>query len=122
MNEELAKMIGEAAREARQRAGLTQAEVASLVEITSMVYSRMERGKVMPSVPTVPANSALRTCPRRRGSSPPWPLRADPFVRPLPLPLVAPSRVNRPPVDDMGTSLSTTSSRTRRFDRWKRRR
>jgi transcriptional regulator with XRE-family HTH domain len=53
MNEELARMIGEAAREARQRAGLTQAEVASLVEITSMVYSRMERGKVMPSVPTL---------------------------------------------------------------------
>ncbi|WP_224245692.1 helix-turn-helix domain-containing protein [Hyalangium gracile] len=53
MNEELARKIGEAAREARQRAGLTQAEVASLVEITSMVYSRMERGKVMPSVPTL---------------------------------------------------------------------
>lgn len=53
MNEELAKMIGEAARAARQRAGLTQAEVAALVEITSMVYSRMERGKVMPSVPTL---------------------------------------------------------------------
>jgi transcriptional regulator with XRE-family HTH domain len=53
MNEELAKMIGDAAREARLRAGLTQAQVASLVEITSMVYSRMERGKVMPSVPTL---------------------------------------------------------------------
>jgi transcriptional regulator with XRE-family HTH domain len=53
MNEELARMIGEAARAARQRSGLTQAEVAALVEITAMVYSRMERGKVMPSVPTL---------------------------------------------------------------------
>jgi transcriptional regulator with XRE-family HTH domain len=53
MNEELARMMGRAAREARQRAGLTQVEVASLVGITSMVYSRMERGKVMPSVPTL---------------------------------------------------------------------
>jgi transcriptional regulator with XRE-family HTH domain len=53
MNEELASMIGEAASAARHRAGLTQVEVAALVGITSMVYSRMERGKVMPSVPTL---------------------------------------------------------------------
>ena len=53
MNEELARMIGEMAAEARHRAGLTQVEVAALVEITPMVYSRMERGKVMPSVPTL---------------------------------------------------------------------
>jgi transcriptional regulator with XRE-family HTH domain len=53
MNEELAKKIGDVACEARHRVGLTQAQVAALVEITSMVYSRMERGKVMPSVPTL---------------------------------------------------------------------
>jgi transcriptional regulator with XRE-family HTH domain len=52
-NEELARKIGEAAREARGRAGLTQVEVAALVGITPMVYSRLERGKLMPSVPTL---------------------------------------------------------------------
>jgi transcriptional regulator with XRE-family HTH domain len=53
MNEDLARSIGEVAREARNRAGLTQVEVATLVGITPMVYSRMERGKLMPSVPTL---------------------------------------------------------------------
>jgi transcriptional regulator with XRE-family HTH domain len=53
MNEELARSIGSAAREARSRAGLTQVEVATLVGISPMVYSRLERGKVMPSVPTL---------------------------------------------------------------------
>jgi len=53
MNEELAKRLGDAAREARRRAQLTQAEVASVIGISPVVYSRMERGLVLPSVPTL---------------------------------------------------------------------
>lgn len=53
MNEELSKQLGTAAREARHRAQLTQAEVASLIGISPVVYSRMERGMVLPSVPTL---------------------------------------------------------------------
>jgi transcriptional regulator with XRE-family HTH domain len=53
MNEELSKQLGAAAREARHRAQLTQAEVASLIGISPVVYSRLERGMVLPSVPTL---------------------------------------------------------------------
>jgi len=53
MNEKLARTIGEASREARSRAGLTQVEVADLVGINPMVYSRLERGKLLPSVQTL---------------------------------------------------------------------
>jgi transcriptional regulator with XRE-family HTH domain len=53
MNEALAKQLGNAARAARHRAQLTQAEVASLIGISPVVYSRMERGMVLPSVPTL---------------------------------------------------------------------
>ncbi|AEI64192.1 helix-turn-helix transcriptional regulator [Corallococcus macrosporus] len=45
--------MGEAARGARLRAGLTQADVAERVGIAAEVYGRMERGKMMPSVPTL---------------------------------------------------------------------
>ncbi|MFY2559342.1 helix-turn-helix domain-containing protein [Corallococcus terminator] len=64
MNEELAVTIGTAARAARQNLGLTQAEVAERVELVSMVYSRLERGKMLPSVP-----SLYRLC-RELGVSP----------------------------------------------------
>lgn len=53
MNEALAITIGAAARAARARLGLTQADVAERVGIAMEVYSRMERGKVMPSVTTL---------------------------------------------------------------------
>lgn len=53
MNEQLANILGAAARAARTRAGLTQAEVAGMVDIATMVYSRLERGKMLPSVPTL---------------------------------------------------------------------
>jgi transcriptional regulator with XRE-family HTH domain len=53
MNEQLANILGAAARAARTRAGLTQAEVAEMVDIATMVYSRLERGKMLPSVPTL---------------------------------------------------------------------
>ncbi|WP_342377533.1 helix-turn-helix domain-containing protein [Myxococcus stipitatus] len=53
MNEELASTVGKAAREARSRLGLTQADVAERVGIAMDVYSRMERGRVLPSVTTL---------------------------------------------------------------------
>ena len=57
MSEELARQIGSAAREARTHLGLTQAEVAEKLGIAHMLYSRLERGKMLPSVPTL-----LRMC------------------------------------------------------------
>jgi transcriptional regulator with XRE-family HTH domain len=40
-------------RAARMRAGLTQAEIAASVGIAPEVFGRMERGKMLPSVPTL---------------------------------------------------------------------
>jgi transcriptional regulator with XRE-family HTH domain len=48
----LAKYLGAAARECRLRLNMTQADVAELVEIATEVYGRIERGGVLPSVPT----------------------------------------------------------------------
>lgn len=45
--------IGAAAREARKQAKLTQEEVAERVGIAPEVYGRIERGVIMPSVPTL---------------------------------------------------------------------
>lgn len=53
----LARHVGAAAREARARAGLTQAEVAERAELATEVYARLERGHMLPSVP-----SLLRLC------------------------------------------------------------
>lgn len=53
MNEALASTVGATARSARARLGLTQADVAERVGIAMEVYSRMERGKVLPSVTTL---------------------------------------------------------------------
>lgn len=53
MNEQLAEVIGKAARAARDKMGLTQAQVAERIQLTSLVYSRIERGKMMPSVPSL---------------------------------------------------------------------
>ncbi|WP_216623551.1 helix-turn-helix transcriptional regulator, partial [Corallococcus exercitus] len=53
MERKLAVSVGAAARAARLRAGLTQADVADRVGIASEVYGRLERGKMMPSVPTL---------------------------------------------------------------------
>ncbi|NOK09822.1 helix-turn-helix domain-containing protein [Corallococcus exercitus] len=48
MNENLKTVFGAAARAARLRLGLTQADVADRVGIAMEVYSRMERGKMLP--------------------------------------------------------------------------
>ncbi|MBM7115705.1 helix-turn-helix domain-containing protein [Archangium primigenium] len=53
MDENLQRLLGEAARAARLRLGLTQAEVAKKVRLKSGVYGRVERGMMMPSVPTL---------------------------------------------------------------------
>ena len=53
MNEKLASVIGKAARAAREQLGLTQAEVAELMDLSPVVYNRLERGRMLPSVPTL---------------------------------------------------------------------
>jgi transcriptional regulator with XRE-family HTH domain len=53
MTDLLAENLGKAARAARERLGFTQAEVAELVEMTTVVYNRMERGKLLPGVRTL---------------------------------------------------------------------
>lgn len=54
---QLAPTIAKAARQARNRAGLTQEEVADGAGVATEVYGRMERGLLLPSVPTL-----LRLC------------------------------------------------------------
>ncbi|HYO53359.1 helix-turn-helix transcriptional regulator [Archangium sp.] len=51
--QKLSKSLGDTAREARQRAGLTQADVAEHIGVATEVYGRLERGLLMPSVPTL---------------------------------------------------------------------
>ncbi|QRK05221.1 helix-turn-helix transcriptional regulator [Archangium violaceum] len=48
----LALHIGAMAREARKSAGLTQEEAAELVGVATEVYGRLERGNMLPSLPT----------------------------------------------------------------------
>jgi transcriptional regulator with XRE-family HTH domain len=58
----LATVLGATARSARMRAGLTQADVAERVGIATEVYGRLERGRMLPSVPTLwKLCSVLRT-------------------------------------------------------------
>ncbi|WNG41821.1 helix-turn-helix transcriptional regulator [Archangium minus] len=45
--------MGDTARDARQRAELTQADVAERIGVATEVYGRLERGLLMPSVPTL---------------------------------------------------------------------
>nr|WP_233261849.1 helix-turn-helix transcriptional regulator [Vitiosangium sp. GDMCC 1.1324] len=49
----MSKALGDAAREARQHARLTQADVAERIGVATEVYGRLERGLLMPSVPTL---------------------------------------------------------------------
>ena len=49
----LAATIGTAARAARVRADLTQEDVAERVGLATEVYGRLERGGMLPSVPTL---------------------------------------------------------------------
>jgi transcriptional regulator with XRE-family HTH domain len=49
----LALHIGAVAREARTRAGITQEEAAERVGLATEVYGRLERGNMLPSLPTL---------------------------------------------------------------------
>ncbi len=49
----LAPRIGDACRAARQKLQLTQEDVAERVGLATEVYGRLERGKMIPSVPTL---------------------------------------------------------------------
>ena len=53
MDRRLAVTLGAAARAARVRTGLTQADVAERVGISAEVYGRLERGTMLPSVGTL---------------------------------------------------------------------
>ncbi|MGZ3458592.1 MAG: helix-turn-helix domain-containing protein [Archangium sp.] len=53
MDEELQRSLGEVARAARERLGLTQAQVAKKVGLVPGVYGRIERGDMTPSVPSL---------------------------------------------------------------------
>ncbi|NOJ81597.1 helix-turn-helix domain-containing protein [Myxococcus xanthus] len=52
MNQDLAITIGTTARAAREQMGLTRADAAARVGLVPPVYSRLERGQMLPSVPT----------------------------------------------------------------------
>jgi transcriptional regulator with XRE-family HTH domain len=53
MDEKLQRILGDAARAARLRLGLTQAEVVERVGFRSGVYGRVERRMMTPSVLTL---------------------------------------------------------------------
>lgn len=50
---QLQKTIGAVARAARERIGLNQSQVARLAGISPQVYGRIERGLMLPAVPTL---------------------------------------------------------------------
>ncbi|WP_257450784.1 helix-turn-helix domain-containing protein [Archangium lipolyticum] len=49
----LSKKLGEVARAARVQAGLTQVDVAERIGMAAEVYGRLERGLMLPSVPSL---------------------------------------------------------------------
>ncbi len=83
----LARHLGATARQARLLADMSQDDVAELVDLATEVYGRLERGKMLPSVPTlvrlcraltVDANSLLGII--STGELPPWFAR-DPHLQ-----------------------------------------
>lgn len=53
LRRQISQSVGNTARGARQRAKLTQADVAERIGVATEVYGRLERGLLMPSVPTL---------------------------------------------------------------------
>lgn len=53
MDQKQKDALGRVARGARERLGLTQAEVARRAKLSPVVYGRVERGLMTPSVPTL---------------------------------------------------------------------
>lgn len=77
MDNELAMVIGMAARRARKARGLTQERVAEELDVSIEFYSRVERGVALPSLKTfvrmtevlqVDSNTLLATEPARAGA------------------------------------------------------
>ncbi|MBF4798359.1 MULTISPECIES: helix-turn-helix domain-containing protein [Aeromonas] len=60
--EELAKSVGKAIGRQRQQAGLTQEQVAEHLDIGMEAVSRMERGKVVPTVVRLAELAQLFEC------------------------------------------------------------
>ncbi|MHB8877531.1 MAG: helix-turn-helix transcriptional regulator [Myxococcaceae bacterium] len=79
MDKRMAAALGAAARAARVRAALTQADVAERIGISTEVYGRLERGTVLPSVGT------LRKLCRTLGVSADPLLGLDGGLAPVPL-------------------------------------
>ncbi|MFP2960571.1 helix-turn-helix domain-containing protein [Myxococcus sp. 1LA] len=53
MYAKLSQQIGTNVRAARHRAGLSQAQVAEAIHVPTLVFSRLERGRLLPSLPTL---------------------------------------------------------------------
>ncbi|AKQ70243.1 Transcriptional regulator, XRE family [Myxococcus hansupus] len=53
VDHKLATLLGAAARDARLRLGLTQGDVAERIGMAMEVYSRLERGKMLPRTQTL---------------------------------------------------------------------
>ncbi|SRR6266568_4372575 len=53
MDTNLAKRIGSAARAARRARSLTQQDAAERIGVSAEFYGRIERGRTLPSVPTL---------------------------------------------------------------------
>ncbi|WNG33480.1 helix-turn-helix transcriptional regulator [Archangium violaceum] len=51
--ERVKRDLGAALLAVRERSGLTQADVSSMVGLVPAVYGRIERGQMLPSVPTL---------------------------------------------------------------------
>jgi transcriptional regulator with XRE-family HTH domain len=92
----LAVGLGEVFREARQAASLTQADVAERAGLVTEVYGRVERGRMLPSLPKlrrlcvvlrVDANAALKLvgqdAPTWLEETPEPPLNDSPRMRRL---------------------------------------
>jgi transcriptional regulator with XRE-family HTH domain len=63
MSELFAASLGKAVRAARQRAQLTQDQVAQSIALSPLAYGRMERGLLVPSVQTLVRLSQLLRTP-----------------------------------------------------------
>lgn len=71
MSDELGTTIGATARAAREALGLTQAQVAERVGLVPLVYSRLERGKMLPAFRHSSESATPWTSPRMKRSGVP---------------------------------------------------
>lgn len=62
-NQQRKKLLGEALKELRTEKGLTQTEIANLLEIKSQTYNGYENGRTEPNLETLVRLSFLFDCP-----------------------------------------------------------